>query len=84
MVRFERLNLMERWPVQPLFDIVMLRNVMIYFDNDLRKTILFKMAEQMVPGGYLFLGAGETPVALSNRFEVVPVGRTAVYRLKAG
>lgn len=82
MVKFEQLNLMARWPWQRPFDIVLLRNVMIYFDNQLRKSILVKMADQLVPGGYLFMGAGETPVALSNRFEVVAVGRTAVYRLK--
>ncbi len=83
MVKFERLNLIGRWPVQQAFDIVLLRNVMIYFDTALRKTILFKMAEQLAPGGYLLMGAGETPVALSDRFEVLLSGRTAVYRLKA-
>lgn len=82
MVRFERLNLLGRWPVQQPFDVVLLRNVMIYFDNAVRKTILMKVAEQLAPGGYLFMGAGETPVAISNRFEVVAIGRTAVYRLK--
>lgn len=83
MVKFERMNLVDRWTIQPPFDIVLLRNVMIYFDTPLRKTILFKVAELLAPGGYLLMGAGETPVALSNRFEIVPIGRTAVYRLKA-
>jgi chemotaxis protein methyltransferase CheR len=82
MVKFERMNLIGRWPLQQPFHIVLLRNVMIYFDTQLRKTILVKMADQLAPGGYLFMGAGETPVALSNRFEVVAIGRTAVYRLK--
>ena len=81
MVRFEYLNLIGRWPLQPQFDIVLLRNVMIYFDNALRQNILVKVAEQLVPDGYLLMGAGETPVALSTRFEVVPMGRTAEDRI---
>ncbi len=82
-VKFEPLNLSRPWPVRPAFDIIMLRNVMIYFDAELRKAILARMAEQLTPAGYLFMGGGETPIGLSDRFEVVNVGRTAVYRLKS-
>lgn len=79
MVRFQQMNLVDRWPVQQPFDIILLRNVMIYFDTPLRQAILAKVAEQLSPGGYLFMGTGETPVALSPLFEVVVIGRTAVY-----
>ena len=40
-------------------DIVFLRNVFIYFDNNLRKEILEKAAEKLIPGGLLFLSVGE-------------------------
>lgn len=40
-------------------DIIFLRNVFIYFDNNLRKEILAKIAQKLVPGGILFLSVGE-------------------------
>jgi chemotaxis protein methyltransferase CheR len=83
MAKFDQMNLMDRWPVRHPFDLILLRNVMIYFDNPLRKAILAKIAGQLAPGGYFLMGTGESPVALSDRFEVRNIGRTAVYHLKA-
>lgn len=40
-------------------DIIFLRNVFIYFDNELRKEILEKAAQKLVPGGIIFLSVGE-------------------------
>ena len=82
MVKFEQRNLQGAWPVEQPFDFVLLRNVMIYFDPPSQKAILAKVAARLVPGGYLLMGGGESPLSLSDRFELVMINRTAIYRLK--
>ena len=43
----------------PKMDIIMMRNVLIYFDVDTKKMILKKIRDLLKPDGYLFLGAAE-------------------------
>ncbi len=64
------------------FDIVFLRNVLIYFSDRLKKGILDRVAEQLYPGGCMFLGTGETVSGYSSAFEVVDHGGSKFYRLK--
>jgi chemotaxis protein methyltransferase CheR len=80
MVRFERHNLNEPWPSMPPFDLVLMRNVMIYFETEAKRQVLAKMHDQLAPHGYLLLGASETTYSLSNDFIREPDGRTAWYR----
>ncbi|MEO0600250.1 MAG: protein-glutamate O-methyltransferase CheR [Myxococcota bacterium] len=79
-VEFERLNLMDRWPVMPRFDVVMLRNVLIYFDVVDKDRVLSRIAEQVRPGGYLFLGGSESPPTAIDHWERVEVPRSGCYR----
>ena len=80
MVRYERHNLNEPWPSMPPFDLVLMRNVMIYFDAESKRQVLARMHRQLAPHGYLLLGASETTYALSDDFTREPDGRTAWYR----
>jgi chemotaxis protein methyltransferase CheR len=80
MVRFERHNLVERWPVWPPFDLVLMRNVMIYFDLDAKREVLSRLVRQVAPHGYLLLGASETTYNISEDFDRELDGRTAWYR----
>jgi chemotaxis protein methyltransferase CheR len=80
MVRFERHNLVHEWPELPQFDLVLMRNVMIYFDPDAKREVLAKMHRQLAPHGYLLLGASETTYNLSDDFDRELDGRTAWYR----
>ena len=80
MVRFERHNLVQGWPTLPPFDLVFMRNVMIYFDRDAKCDVLAKMRRQLSPFGYLLLGASETTYNLSEDFDRELDGRTAWYR----
>lgn len=77
---FDRMNLAEPWPTMPTFDIVFCRNVLIYFELDLRRLILEKIRRILAPGGYLFLGASESTVGLVDGFTAVRVDNTVVYR----
>jgi len=79
-VQFEQLNLVKQWPQLPSFDIVMLRNVMIYFDVEAKKQILGKIRSHLVPDGYLFLGTAESTLGLDDQFRSSPVDRVSVYR----
>lgn len=82
MVTFTQLNLAERWPARPPFDIVFLRNVLIYFDQDTKKSILDQVQSILRPDGYLFLGAAETTLNLNDSFERVKLDHASCYRLK--
>lgn len=80
MVRFERHNLAEGWPAWPPFDLVLMRNVMIYFDLDAKRDVLSRLVRQLAPHGYLLLGASETTYNLSEDFDRELDGRTTWYR----
>ena len=42
MVDFQEINLAQAWPALPRMDLVLIRNVMIYFDVETKKAILGK------------------------------------------
>lgn len=81
-VKFEQLNLIRPWPpTMGPFDVVMLRNVMIYFDVEAKKQILGKIRRLLRPDGYLFLGAAETTMGLDEGFARVQFDRAGCYRM---
>ncbi len=82
-VRFEELNLVDDWPPMPTMDVVMMRNVMLYFDTDGKRALLEKVGGVLHPEGYLFLGAAETTMALEGQFERVKYNRAGCYRSRA-
>lgn len=79
-VTFQRNNLLESPPVGGPFDVVFLRNVLIYFDLATKREVLRRVQRVVRPGGYLLLGAAETTLGIDDAWERVPVGRGAVYR----
>ena len=82
MLSFRRLNLSEAWPMMPKMDIIFLRNVLIYFDQETKKRILQKVRQQLNPHGYLFLGSAETTFNLDDSFERKLIGRAVCYQLR--
>lgn len=79
-VTFQVLNLIERWPTMPQLDVVFLRNVLIYFDVETKRSILKRVKQAMAPGGFLFLGGAETTLNLDDSFERVQEGNAVFYR----
>jgi len=80
-IEFTRMNLIEPWPILPPFDLVFIRNVMIYFDVETKKLLLNRIRNCLLPHGYLFLGGSETTLNLDPRYQPVTFGRTVVYQL---
>ena len=80
-VSFRPLNLATAWPPMPAFDIIFLRNVMIYFEVPTKREILAKMARLLRPDGYLVLGGAETTLNLSDAFQRVEALKCGYYRL---
>lgn len=83
MVGFRQINLIGAWPYMPPVDILLLRNVLIYFDVDTKKAILRKARSVLKPNGYLLLGAAESTLNLDNGFERISFGTSAYYRLRS-
>lgn len=84
LVTFRQLNLVRPLPPLGPFDIVLLRNVLIYFEPDLKRAVLESIAGVLRPGGHLVLGASETTFGLTDAFERVNIGRAICYRLAEG
>jgi chemotaxis protein methyltransferase CheR len=80
MVRFQRRNLITDWQGLPPFDLILMRNVMIYFDVESKRDVLTHMHGQLATNGYLLLGSSETTFNLSEDFQRQVDGRTAWYR----
>jgi len=82
MVEFQQGNLAEPWSPLPPMDIVFMRNVLIYFGLETKKSILTRIRGILKPDGYLFLGTAETTINLDPAFEPMPMGKTLCYKLR--
>ena len=60
MVRFERRDLLTTRPAARSYDLLVCRNVLIYFDRDTQLRLFDLFSETLAPGGYLMLGKVET------------------------
>lgn len=81
MVEFRQIDLLEKWPPLPKMDVILMRNVLIYFERSRRRSILKKVRQLLKPDGYLFLGATETPFCLDGGFVPVQIGKAIGYKL---
>lgn len=84
MFRFFHQNLTSEWILPAQIDILMMRNVLIYFDVETRRELLRRVRRVLKPGGYLLLGSAETTLNLDDFFTRVLVGRTVFYQVTKG
>ena len=82
MLDVRQINLSEAWPILPPCDLVLLRNVLIYFDAANRKQILDRMRDVLRPDGYLMLGGAESTFNLTDAFVPVSLNETSFFRLR--
>lgn len=81
-VAFQELNLILPIATIGKFQVVFCRNVLIYFSDKNKSSILERMANLIEPGGYLFLGGSESISRYTTKFEVARYYGGMVFRLK--
>lgn len=82
MVHFGHLNLMDEKKMGVIgeCDIVMCRNVIIYFDKSAKARVINSFFNKLAPGGYLLLGHSESLMNLTTVFKLRHLTRVMVYQ----
>lgn len=78
-VEFRQINLNQPLPEVGSFDCIFLRNVMIYFGPDMKRSVVGKLATKMKPGARLVIGHSESLQGLADHLEQVA---PTIYRVK--
>ena len=68
LTRFEQHNILDHAPGRRVFDLILCRNVLLYFNQQTRAFTFNRLAEALAPDGFLMLGAGETVAGQTDRF----------------
>jgi chemotaxis protein methyltransferase CheR len=84
MFRYFQMNLAREWAPMPAADVILLRNVLIYFDVAERRAVLRRVRRLLRPDGYLMLGSAETTLNLDDLLTRVRVGGAVFYQLAKG
>ena len=79
MISYRHLNIFEDWPIKVQFDFIYCRNVMIYFQPEIRQTLIERFVNQLKPGGFFYIGHSESALARNPRLE--PAGVTTFRRV---
>jgi chemotaxis protein methyltransferase CheR len=79
LVRFEQLDLRRDFRSLGTFDLVLCRNVLIYFDLQTKKEILGAIRGRLHPGSVLVLGCSETVINVHDGFERTVVNQSTFY-----
>ena len=81
LVHFGAANLLDGEGLPPpAFDVILCRNVLLYFDPPARRRVLRHLHDRLGDGGWLLLGHAETLLQLSADFELVHLDRELVFR----
>ncbi|ARE41754.1 Chemotaxis protein methyltransferase CheR [Rhodovulum sp. P5] len=81
LVAFRQLNINGNWPMAGRFDVIMCRNMAIYFDTKTQQTLWQRLAEKLNPDGMLFIGHSERVTGPATSV-IEPAGVTA-YRKRS-
>lgn len=74
LITFKQLNLLEQWPMRGPFDVIICRNVLIYFDKKTQEKLTKRYYEMLRPGGILILGHSESLSKTQTQYKLL--GRT--------
>lgn len=78
-VSFAQINLNETLPDIGMFDIVFVRNVMIYFDPGTKRQVMGRILTKLKPRGHVFVSHSENLHGVTDRVDIV---KPSIYRLK--
>jgi chemotaxis protein methyltransferase CheR len=80
MMNFKKINLLEDWGDIGKFDIIFIRNVLIYQNVENKKKVIEGIYARLNPKGFLILGAAESLYGVSERFKQVAVDKAIIYQ----
>ncbi len=78
MVKFQKMNLLDNLSILGNFDVIFCRNVLIYFDHEMKAKVLGQMHQIMAGDGALFLGGAETVLGICDDLKPIS-GLKGVY-----
>lgn len=78
ITRFQQHNVLDEPPARARFDLILCRNVLLYFPPPNRETAFQRIASAIAPDGFLMLGAGETVIGQTRAF-APSTGRLSIY-----
>ncbi len=76
-VDFQAINLNNPLPNIGMFEVIFLRNVMIYFDNDTKVQVVKRLVSHLKPGGYFLVSHSESLNGLTDELRLV---KPSIYR----
>ena len=82
MVSFEKQNLKDTLAAKRrgLWDVIFCRNVMIYFDDEMKSRVVKGFHDALAPDGFLFIGHSETLRNLNVAFTALPIPQAFAYQ----
>lgn len=80
-VTFTRFNLfdLDRYSLLAPFDVIFCRNVIIYFDLEVKAKVVDRFHDRLKPGGYLLLGHSESLISVTDKFRLTHLATDLVY-----
>ena len=72
MVNFKYFNLLDDMTIMGQHDIILCRNVLIYFDQPTKKDVMERMCKKMSDNGFFFLGGAETVLGITDDLKNIP------------
>lgn len=81
-IEFKKFNLKSSIPLSEKFHIILCRNMLIYQSVEGKKEILNRITTNLMPGGFLILGAGESLMGLSSDYEQSLIAGAMLYQKK--
>ena len=80
IVKFREMNLILDWPLMPKFDLILIRNVLIYFNQETKAKIVKKLHAQLPHAdAYLMLGSSES-ILFDKSFKAIQLDRVSYYQ----
>ncbi len=76
-VRFTQINLNRSLPNVGSFDVIFLRNVLIYFDQPTKQAVIQRISQVLKPGGFLFVSHSESLAGITGPLKMI---KPSIYR----